>query len=67
MPKLMVEIELTDKQIEWLDGDEDILFHCCGSGGSANDTNRKLQNQFAAAIKQSICQCLDTDAGKESV
>ena len=67
MPKLTVEIELNDKQIEWLDGDEDILFHCCGSGGSAHDTNRNLQSQFAAAIKQSIAGCLATKAGKERV
>lgn len=67
MAELLIKIDLTDEQIEWLDGDEDVLFHCCGSGGSAHDINRNLQKKFATAIEESIAQCLTTDAGKEEV
>ena len=56
LPTLTIKVSLTDEEIEWLTDNEDILFHCCGSGGSISEINTTLQEKFEAAIRSSLAQ-----------
>ena len=56
LPTLTIKVSLTDEEIEWLTDNEEILFHCCGSGGSASEINTKLQETFTTAIRSSLAQ-----------
>ena len=49
MPKLVIEVGLTDDQIDWLDDNADRVFHCSGSQG-----NVAIQKLMETAIEESI-------------
>lgn len=53
---LTIKVNLTDEEIEWLTDNENILFHCCGTQGSTDKLNTRLQEKFETAIRSSLAQ-----------